>query len=61
MARYWSGSTCDIYMNEEDFKYVGNEHVICIMNHKYDVDWLMGWIVCQRTGLLHVNIYLFLV
>ena len=31
MAQYWSGTTCDLYIKEEDFKYVNKEHVICIM------------------------------
>ncbi len=22
------------------------------MNHKYDIDWLAGWIICQRLGIL---------
>jgi lysophosphatidic acid acyltransferase/lysophosphatidylinositol acyltransferase len=22
------------------------------MNHKYDVDWIAGWIICQRLGIL---------
>lgn len=22
------------------------------MNHKYDIDWLAGWIMCQRLGIM---------
>ena len=22
------------------------------MNHKYDIDWLAGWILCQRLGIM---------
>lgn len=22
------------------------------MNHKYDIDWLAGWIICQRLGIM---------
>ena len=58
----WSGSECDVYYDPENMsdpiQNINKEHVICIMNHKYDIDWLMGWIICQRTGLLHVCIYL---
>ncbi len=25
------------------------------MNHKYDIDWLIAWIMCQRLGILKVN------
>jgi lysophosphatidic acid acyltransferase/lysophosphatidylinositol acyltransferase len=55
LAQYWSNSDVVIYMSDEDWKYLNREHIICIMNHKYDIDWLMGWVVCQRTGLLGVS------
>jgi len=22
------------------------------MNHKYDIDWIAGWIICQRLGVM---------
>lgn len=22
------------------------------MNHKYDIDWIAGWIICQRLGIM---------
>lgn len=25
------------------------------MNHKYDIDWLAGWMICQRIGILKVR------
>jgi len=52
LCNYWSGSTVNIYMDPKDFAMIPNEHAICIMNHKYDVDWLMGWVVCQRAKML---------
>lgn len=55
LCNYWSGSSVDIYMDPKDFAMIPNEHAIVIMNHKYDVDWLMGWVVCQRVGLLTGN------
>ena len=61
LAQYWSGSTCDIFIDDEDFKRISKENCICIMNHKYDVDWLMGWIVCQQTGLLGVCTLFFVI
>ena len=38
--------------NEDDFKYIGKEHTIVIMNHKYDIDWLMAWILAERLNML---------
>ena len=56
LAQYWSGCDCELFISDKDFEFVNKEHCIVIMNHKYDIDWLMGWIICQRTGLLPVLI-----
>ena len=37
-------------------KYTGKEHVIVLMNHKYDIDWLMSWILAERLQMLGVSI-----
>ncbi|XP_046665471.1 1-acyl-sn-glycerol-3-phosphate acyltransferase gamma-like [Homalodisca vitripennis] len=53
MAEWWSGTTVHIYIDKDDFsKYYGKEHAYLIMNHRYDVDWLVGWIFCERIGVL---------
>ena len=44
-----------LVVDEEDFKHIGHEHALVIMNHKYDVDWLMTWMVAQQKGLLGVS------
>ena len=54
VGQHWSGTEVDVYFEPGLMKYVNKEHVINVMNHKYDIDWLMGWIICQRTGLLPV-------
>ncbi|CAB3368327.1 Hypothetical predicted protein [Cloeon dipterum] len=42
-----------VYIDREDFdKYYGKEHGYLIMNHAYDIDWLMGWVFCDRIRLL---------
>lgn len=57
MAQWWSGSDIELFMNEDDFKkYVGKENIVCVVNHKYDTDWLFGWLICQRVGMLGVCI-----
>jgi len=30
----------------------GKEHALIISNHWSDVDWLIGWILAQRSGCL---------
>ncbi|KAL1131981.1 hypothetical protein AAG570_011592 [Ranatra chinensis] len=53
MAEWWSGSDVIVYLDKDDFKkYFGKEHGYLIMNHTYDVDWLIGWIFCERVGVL---------
>ncbi|CAF1646271.1 unnamed protein product [Adineta ricciae] len=51
-AQWWSGSNCVLYINPSDLEKVRNEHAIVIMNHKYDIDWLAGWVICQRLGIM---------
>ena len=56
LAEWWSGTEVVVYANKEDFKkYFGKEHGYLIMNHAYDVDWLVGWIFCERVGVLGVG------
>ncbi|XP_054262888.1 1-acyl-sn-glycerol-3-phosphate acyltransferase gamma-like [Macrosteles quadrilineatus] len=53
LAEWWSGTDVYIYIDKDDFKrYYGKEHAYLIMNHRYDVDWLVGWIFCERIGVL---------
>ncbi|CAN1354779.1 1-acyl-sn-glycerol-3-phosphate acyltransferase 3 [Linum perenne] len=32
--------------------YAGKEHGLLICNHRSDVDWLVGWVLAQRSGCL---------
>jgi lysophosphatidic acid acyltransferase/lysophosphatidylinositol acyltransferase len=52
MGQWWSMSDVEVFMDEKDFEMMGKEHVLTIYNHKYDVDWLMGWLMCQRIDML---------
>ncbi|XP_039293293.1 1-acyl-sn-glycerol-3-phosphate acyltransferase gamma [Nilaparvata lugens] len=53
MAEWWSGTDVHIYIDKDDFdKYYGKEHGYLVMNHRYDVDWLVGWIFCDRIKVL---------
>ncbi|CAF1055730.1 unnamed protein product [Adineta ricciae] len=53
LAQWWSKSDCVLYIDPVDMERVRKEHAIVIMNHKYDIDWLAGWIICQRLGIMH--------
>lgn len=52
MTHWWSGTQTTLYVNDEDFKKLGKENAFCVLNHKYDVDWVFGWVLCQQIGLL---------
>lgn len=52
LADWWSGSTLYVYISEEDLKYCGKEHVLLLMNHCYEIDWLVGWVFCEKVGVL---------
>ncbi|XP_011498819.1 PREDICTED: 1-acyl-sn-glycerol-3-phosphate acyltransferase gamma-like [Ceratosolen solmsi marchali] len=53
MAEWWSGTDIIMYIDKKDFdKYYGNEHGYLIMNHSYEIDWLIGWIFCERICML---------
>lgn len=53
LAQWWSGSNCTLHFeNIDDLRYLGKEHTIVLMNHKYDIDWLMAWILAERLQML---------
>lgn len=53
LAEWWSGTEIYAYIDKNDFdKYYGKEHAYCIMNHKFEIDWLMGWMFCDKIRCL---------
>jgi lysophosphatidic acid acyltransferase/lysophosphatidylinositol acyltransferase len=55
IANYWGEFEFEIFATDEDFNKIGKENCFCVLNHKYDLDWLVGWIICQRFNLLGVK------
>jgi len=56
LCHWWSGSECTVRLeNESDLEMIGKEHVITLMNHKYDIDWLMAWTLAERLQMLGVT------
>lgn len=56
LAEWWSGSDVRVFASEECFNKWGKEHALIIMNHTYEVDWLMGWIIADRSKTLGVSL-----
>lgn len=55
LAEYWTKCKITVYYPDEDSeKYFGREHSITLMNHKYEVDWLYTWIICDKFHALGV-------
>ncbi|KAL3534209.1 hypothetical protein ACH5RR_002670 [Cinchona calisaya] len=49
---WWAGVKIQLYTDSETFKFMGKEHALVISNHKSDIDWLVGWVLAQRSGCL---------
>ncbi|KAK9273958.1 hypothetical protein L1049_018770 [Liquidambar formosana] len=49
---WWAGIKVDLYTDLETFQLMGKEHALLICNHRSDIDWLVGWVLAQRSGCL---------
>uniref|UniRef100_U5EUZ3 Putative lysophosphatidic acid acyltransferase lpaat n=1 Tax=Corethrella appendiculata TaxID=1370023 RepID=U5EUZ3_9DIPT len=52
IADWWSNTELFIYISKEDLEYCGKEHTLLLMNHSYEIDWLVGWMFCEKVGVL---------
>lgn len=53
LVEWWSQSKCQLFVDPDDAKkHFGKEHAILLLNHTYEIDWVMGWLVCDRVGVL---------
>ncbi|OEL24616.1 1-acyl-sn-glycerol-3-phosphate acyltransferase PLS1 [Dichanthelium oligosanthes] len=49
---WWAGVKVQLHADEETYRLMGKEHALVISNHQSDIDWLIGWILAQRSGCL---------
>ncbi|KAI9161253.1 hypothetical protein LWI28_015749 [Acer negundo] len=49
---WWAGVKIKLYTDSETFHSMGKEHALVVANHKSDIDWLVGWVLAQRSGCL---------
>ncbi|PUZ67271.1 hypothetical protein GQ55_3G421700 [Panicum hallii var. hallii] len=47
-----SNSAGTIVADQETYQLTGKKHALIISNHRSDIDWLIGWILAQRSGCL---------
>nr|ADO27983.1 1-acyl-sn-glycerol-3-phosphate acyltransferase gamma [Ictalurus furcatus] len=52
LLEWWSGTECVLYTDQATVDQFGKEHVIIILNHNYEIDFLCGWTMCERYGVL---------
>ncbi|KAJ4971695.1 hypothetical protein NE237_004794 [Protea cynaroides] len=49
---WWAGVKVQVFTDTETFRLMGKEHALFICNHRSDIDWLVGWVLAQRSGCL---------
>ncbi|OWM67215.1 1-acyl-sn-glycerol-3-phosphate acyltransferase 2 [Punica granatum] len=49
---WWAGVKIKLFTDRETFHLMGKEHSLIICNHRSDIDWLVGWVLAQRSGCL---------
>jgi len=55
LVEWWSGSSSGMYSDPETVKnFMGKEHGLLLLNHGCEVDWIMGWAICDRVKVLGV-------
>ncbi|CAL9205894.1 unnamed protein product [Musa hybrid cultivar] len=52
LVDWWAGVKVQLYADSKTYALMGKEHALVISNHKSDIDWLVGWILSQRSGCL---------
>lgn len=52
LVDWWANLKIEVYADDETFELLGKEHALVISNHNSDLDWLVGWILAQRSGCL---------
>lgn len=52
IADCWSNSELIIYCKKDVYDVLGKEHHFALMNHGYEIDWLIGWLVLEKFGCL---------
>ncbi|OIW11446.1 hypothetical protein TanjilG_26812 [Lupinus angustifolius] len=49
---WWAGVKVQVFADRETLRLMGKEHALVICNHRSDIDWLVGWVLAQRSGCL---------
>ncbi|WCJ36903.1 1-acyl-sn-glycerol-3-phosphate acyltransferase 3 [Euphorbia peplus] len=56
LVDWWAGLKIEVYADDETFQLMGKEHALVLCNHRSDIDWLVGWVLAQRSGCLGTSL-----
>lgn len=51
----WAGYNIRLFCEDDVMKYKNTEHALCVLNHSGDLDWMVGWCIIDRMGMLGVS------
>ncbi|KAL5290992.1 AGPAT3 family protein [Megaselia abdita] len=51
-ADWWSGSKLELFISDEDYKTFGKENNMTILNHSYEIDWLVAYCAADKFQAL---------
>lgn len=55
LLEWWSRTECTLFTDQATVGHFGKEHVVIILNHNFEIDFLCGWTMCERFGVLGVS------
>lgn len=55
LLEWWSCTECTLFTDQATVNRFGKEHVVIILNHNFEIDFLCGWTMCERFGVLGVS------
>uniref|UniRef100_A0A8C6BLJ4 1-acylglycerol-3-phosphate O-acyltransferase n=1 Tax=Monodon monoceros TaxID=40151 RepID=A0A8C6BLJ4_MONMO len=55
LLEWWSGTECIIHTDPRAYPKYGKENAIVVLNHKFEIDFLCGWSLAERFGVLGVS------
>lgn len=52
LLEWWSCTECTLFTDQATVDSFGKEHAVIILNHNFEIDFLCGWTMCERFGVL---------
>jgi hypothetical protein len=53
---YWAEYDIKVYGEVESvLPFINTEHALVVLNHRGDLDWMIGWVLIDRMGMLSVS------